>query len=236
MLRHLFGESERQDSGLMLQANQALGRYLDSLHTLESNGKQDLIKLRRWEIWVHSFITAVDELEQGVYCSNQYSALVKKRNVEEMNAGEEIEYRRYLYYYKNSFIRVFAILDKLGFFLNERLQLNTEKVKQRFSYFTVLRQMHDHHIQTELEQQLYNLKIKNSEPLNKLRDQRNVEIHSINYEAADDLLHSEHIGAYSWNHIENLPQNNLILQQCFQMVCQTIITIFSSASFKDGKV
>jgi hypothetical protein len=227
MLRHLFGESERKDSGLMLQVNQALGRYLDSLHSMESNEQSDVTMLRRREIWVHSFITAVDELEQGVYSSNQYSKRVKHHNVEEMNPEEQIEYRRYLYYYKNSFIRVFAILDKLGFFLNERLQLNTEKVKQRFSYFTVLRQMHDHHIQSELEQQLYNLKTKYSEPLNKLRDYRNAEIHSINYEAADDLLHSEQMGAYSWNHIENLPQNNLILQQCFQMVCQSIITIFS---------
>jgi hypothetical protein len=235
MLRHLFGEAKRQDIGLMFKTNQALGRYLADLHTLESKGQSDLTKLRRWEIWVHSFMTAVDELEQGVYCSNQYSALVKKRNVEDMKLDEQTEYQRYLYYYKNSFIRVFAILDKLGFFLNERLNLNTEKVKQRFSYFTVLRQMHDRHICSDLEQQLFNLKLQYSDPLNKLRDQRNVEIHSINYEAADDLFHSADVGAYSWNHIENLTLNNQILQQCFQMVCQTIITIFSAPCFTDGR-
>jgi hypothetical protein len=235
MLRHIFGEVKRHDSGLMLKTNQALVRYLADLHTLESNGQTDLTKLRRWEIWVHSFMTAVDELEQGVYCSNQYSALVKKRNVEDMKLDEQTEYQRYLYYYKNSFIRVFAILDKLGFFLNERLHLNTEKVKQRFSYFTVLRQMHDRHIYSDLEQQLYNLKLQYSDPLNKLRDQRNVEIHSINYEAADDLFHSSKAGAYSWNHIENLTFNNQILLQCFQMVCQTIITIFNAPCFTDGR-
>jgi hypothetical protein len=234
MLRHLFGEAKRQDIGLMLTTNQALGCYLTDLHTLESKGQSDLTKLRRWEIWVHSFMTALDELEQGVYCSNQYSALVKKRNVEEMKLDEQTEYRRYLYYYKNSFIRVFAILDKLGFFLNERLHLNTEKVKQRFSYFTVLRQMHDHHIYSDLEQQLFNLKVQYSDSLNKLRVQRNVEIHSINYEAADDLFHSADAGANSWNQIENLTLNNQILKQCFQMICQTIITIFNAPCFTDG--
>jgi hypothetical protein len=235
MLRHLFGESERQDSGLILKTNQVLGRYLHDLHTLESKGQSDLTMLRRWEIWVHSFMTAVDELEQGVYSSHQYSEHVQNRNVEDMKNVEQIEYRRYLYYYKNSFIRVFAILDKLGFFLNERLHLNTEKVKPRFSYFTVLRQMHDRHIQTDLEQQLFNLKVKYGDPLNKLRDYRNVEIHSINYEAADDLLHSATVGAFSWNHIENLPGNNQILQKCFEMVCETIIAIFNAPCFTDGR-
>jgi hypothetical protein len=235
MLRHLFGEPERQDSGLILKTNQVLGRYLQDLHNLESQGQSDLSKLRRWEIWVHSFMTAVDELEQGVYCSRKYSERVLKRKVEDMKNAEQIEYRQYLYYYKNSFIRVFAILDKLGFFLNERLHLNTEKVKPRFSYFTVMRQMHDRHIQYDLEQKLYNLKVKYSEPLNKLRDYRNVEIHSINYEAADDLLHSATIGVFSWNHIENLPGNNQILQKCFEMVCETIIAIYSAPCFTDGR-
>jgi len=235
MLRHLFGEAERQDSGLILKTNQILGRYLNDLHTLEFKGQSDITKLRRWEIWVHSFMTAVDELEQGVYSSYQYSKRIEKSNVEAMKPEEQIEYRRYLYYYKNSFIRVFAILDKLGFFLNERLHLNTEKVKSRFSYFTVIRQMHDRHIQTGLEQQLYNLKLKYSEPLNKLRDFRNVEIHSINYEAADDLLHFATVDAFSWNYIENLKRNNQILQDCFEMVCQTIIAIFNAPCFTDGR-
>jgi hypothetical protein len=236
MLRHLFDEPERQDNGIMLQTNQVLKKYLDSLHTMEAQGTSDLKKLRRWEIWVHSFMTAVDELEQGVYASNRYRTLIQQHNVEEMKPREQFEYRRYLYYYKNSFIRVFAILDKLGFFLNERLQLHTEKIKPRFSYFTVLRQMHEQHLFAELEQLLYNLKLKYSEPLNSLREQRNVEIHSINYEAADDLLHSDRVGANSWNEIENLQANHMILQQCFQMVCQTIITIFTAPCFNDGKV
>jgi hypothetical protein len=236
LLRHLFDQPERQDNGIMQQTNQILKKYLDSLHAMEAKGVSDLKKLRRWEIWVHSFMTAVDELEQGVYASDRYRALIKKQNVEEMKPEEHLEYRRYLYYYKNSFIRVFAILDKLGFFLNERLQLHTEKVKPRFSYFTVLRQMHEQHILSELEQPLYHLKLKYSEPLNSLREQRNAEIHSINYEAADDLLNSDRIAAYSWNHIENLEANHLMLQQCFQMVCQTIMTIFTAPCFKDGKI
>jgi hypothetical protein len=71
--------------------------------------------------------------------------------------------------------------------------------------------------------------------MNKLRDQRNLEIHSINYEAADDLFHSEFAGVYSWNRIENLPQNRLYLHQGFEMVALTIITIFSFPPLTDGK-
>ena len=52
--------------------------------------------------------------------------------VEKMQTEERTNYHRYLYFYKNGFIRVFSILDKLGFYLNKRLQLNTEKVKPRF--------------------------------------------------------------------------------------------------------
>jgi hypothetical protein len=221
MLRYLFGEGERQDSGLMLQVKQTLDHYLSRIRGLEEQ------QSRRWEIWVHSFMTAFDELEQSVYCSGKFGDLVKKANIEQMSPAERTDYHRYIYFYKNSFIRLFAILDKLGFFLNEKLQLNTEKVKQRFSYFTVLRQMHERHIYAELEQPLYNMKTKYGEAMNKLRDQRNLEIHSINYEAADDLYHAELIGDYSWNHIENLPQNRLYLQQGYEMVALTIITIFS---------
>ncbi|MDB5055350.1 MAG: hypothetical protein JWM44_3400 [Bacilli bacterium] len=235
MLRHLFDEPKRQDSGLLLQANQALRQYLDQLQHVKNKEPLQTEKLRRWEIWVQSFITAVDELEQSVYCSSKYSERIAGNYIEQMGPEEQANYHRYLYFYKNSFIRVFAILDKLGYFLNERLQLNTEKVKPRFSYFTVLRQMHERHIQSAMEQRLYDLKVKYSEALDKLREQRNVEIHSINYEAADDLFHSAQAVAFSWNHIENLPQNKKYLQSGFEMVCLTIVTIFSSAYQMDPR-
>jgi hypothetical protein len=49
------------------------------------------------------------------------------------------------------------------------------------------------------------------------------------------LLHSATIGAFSWNHIENLPGNNQILQKCFEMVCESIIAIYSAPCFTDGR-
>ena len=221
MLRQLFGEPQRVDQGLIKQANQSLSLYIQKQHAAKAQEQN-------WEIWGQSFITALDELEQGLYCCEKYSEMIKQPYVEKMQAAEQANYHRYLYFYKNSFIRVFSILDKLGYYLNKRLQLKTEKVKLRFSYFTVLRQMHEHHVHTELEQKLYDLKLKYSEPLYKLRDQRNVEIHSINYEAIDDLSSVEKQAlAFSSNHIENLALNKQYLQQCFELVCLTIDTIFT---------
>ena len=37
-----------------------------------------------------------------------------------------MNYRRYVYFDKNAFIRLFALLDKLGTLLNDTLELNTE--------------------------------------------------------------------------------------------------------------
>src|SRR5690606_12053861 len=104
-----------------------------------------------------------------------------------MNEAERDDYYRYLYYYKNAFIRIFSLLDKLGYFMNDFFKLETSKVKARFSYFTVVRRMYEIRVHPHLQKQLYELKIKYDTPMDQLRKKRNYEIHSINMEMINDL-------------------------------------------------
>ena len=229
MLRHLFAEPRRIDQGLILKANAALGEYLAHIQRLERAGEIVGQKVRHWEVWVKGFYAALDELEQSQYCSTRYFQLIKHEYEEEMDTTERDHYHQHSYFYKNAIIRVFSILDKLGFFLNDLLMLQTEKVKSRFSYFTVLRQMHVRKIEVQLEQRLFNLKLTYEKPLDMLRDQRNMEIHSMNYELIDDLLQANHTSAQGWNRIENMQENLAALEKSFDMVCHTLIAIFTTA-------
>lgn len=138
-----------------------------------------------------------------------------------MSSAEKSEYARYVYFYKDAFIRCFAILDKLGTVLNEVFQLNTSKTKVHFSYYTVLRQFEyyrDHH---ELAQQLIKIKEAYREPMSRLRKRRNMEIHYMNSEMQDDLwqLHQTLRGKVK---LEDLDQHLLEMQQGVDMVCETL--------------
>ncbi len=189
MLRALFGEPPRKDEGLLLEANQAIRNYLQVLSRIP--GDRQTPHERRFVIWSENFLRALDELEQSEYAAILYGSRVNSDYVDQMQPGETHEYHRHLYYYRNALIRLFAILDKLGHFLNERFVLQTERVKSRFSYFTVLRNMHQNGLHTDLEQQLYELKIKYKEPVDRLRNKRNMEIHTINADLLDDLMKAE---------------------------------------------
>ncbi|MDF2962002.1 MAG: hypothetical protein K0S39_3737 [Paenibacillus sp.] len=186
MLRNIFGEPRRKDEGLLAAANLAIHSYqqmLDSVPAEERN-----LQERRYIIWSSGIARALDELEQSQYAAIHYGNKVSKTYMDEMSESERDDYHRHLYFYKNAIIRLFAILDKLGHFMNERFLLKTEAIKARYSYFTVLRNMHQNHLYTKLEGRLFDLKIKYKAPLERLRNERNIEIHTINADLLDDLL------------------------------------------------
>lgn len=186
MLRALFGEPPRKDEGLLLEANQAIRKYLHNLSLVPSDRQTP--HERRFVIWSEGFLRALDELEQSEYAAIRYGERVKSDYIDQMQPQEKEDYHRHLYYYRNALIRLFAVLDKLGHFLNERFVLQTERIKSRFSYFTVLRNMHQNRLHIALEQQLYDLKVRYTEPVARLRNQRNMEIHTINADLLDDLM------------------------------------------------
>ncbi len=230
MLRIFFGESRRQDSGHLLRAGQAIQAFILTLDKAVQHGKGNKLKLHRFIIRSRGFIDALDELEQSKYCCERYVKQIHKAFVNEMNQDELDAYHRFVYFYKNGFIRIFSILDKLGYLMNEWFELQTEWVKPRFSYFTVLRRMHDGRIHEKLEQQLFGLKVEYKAPLDRLRKQRNMEIHSINSEMLDDLANAEPALPGDRIQVENVKNNVLDLQQGFDGVCRSLIAAFTYMS------
>ncbi|MNQ71259.1 hypothetical protein D3C85_859220 [compost metagenome] len=226
MLRVLFNEPKRIDSGLLLEAGNAVRAYMKHLETEQSYLSTKYSIFHRQAIWSKGFIDALDELEQSKYCCERFGERIVKSFLEDMNSQETETYQQFVYFYKNAFIRLFSILDKLGTFMNDLFGMKTEKLKSRFSYFTVLRQMHEQQIHGSLELQLYTLKMEYKVPLDRLRNLRNMEIHYINAEMLDDLLQKEPMLGERIQ-LENVKQNLSDLQQGFDMVCRTLTIAFT---------
>jgi hypothetical protein len=191
MLRAMFGEPSRVDKGPLAATNQSIQAYLGLLKSIPfaKRSSQD----RRYIIWGNGFLSALDELEQSQYAAGRYSEYITQIFIDDMSEEELANYHRHLYFYRNAIIRLFAILDKLGHFMNERFRLKTEELKARFSYFTVLRNMHQHHLYSQLERELFELKLKYKDPVERLRNERNLEIHTINADLLDDLLQAAEV-------------------------------------------
>lgn len=234
MLRKLLNEPERVDEGVLLAAFQAINNYQGRLKKKPyGRGKPaagDEEMNYRLGLWAEGFIEALNELEESKYCAEKFAESIRSVYVEDMPEEELDEYRRHVYFYKNAFIRVFSVLDKLGYFMNERFKLRTEKIKPKFSYFTVLHRMHELGVVSELEQQLFDLKEDCSEPLQRLRNDRNMEIHHVNPEILDDILRAKHEARKDdRQRVENLKGNLGDLQHCFDMVCRTVELVFRYA-------
>ncbi len=229
MFRQWFGEREGAGAGLKPAAIQAIERFCRQLRK-QYKGKQEIPeRVVRQDVWASGFKTALEELEGSRYCSAMYRRQVRSGFEEDMSSEELRAYRLHIYFYKSAFVRIFSLLDKLGFFLNDYYDLGTEKVKRRFSYFTVLRQMQHKKTHFKLEQQLLHLKVKYQEPLNHLRTKRNLEIHAINIELIDDQVR-RHRGFVERHHIEPLDDNLSDLEQSFEMVCLCLKNVFEYAS------
>lgn len=188
-------------------------------------------KLPRFEIWCQGIVDALNELEQSQYCARQFAQYVKQPFIASMSVEELDHYRRFVYFYKNGLIRLFSVLDKLGYFMNELFGLGTERIKPKFSYFTVLRNMRQHNKYSWLEQQLTQLKNEHRKTLDLLRNQRNMEIHFINVEMMDELLDENRRGG---NRIkaENAEANMKDLEQGCHVAFQAAAIIFTYISKK----
>lgn len=225
MLRSLFGETRREEQGILRELFQAMEAFAGSLDSSSQNHQNGGDGAGHWQLWTKAFCTSVNELELSISCSEHFQWKVRHHFEDEMDETELEDYYRHVYFFKNAFIRIFSILDKLGYFLNEYYELDTQKVKPRFSYFTVLRQMHETKRHADLEQKLYDLKMKYEEPMGRLRTLRNTEIHWINAELQDDLK-QRYIVDFDSQHVENLRRNQTDLQRCYEMVCLTMKTVF----------
>ncbi|WP_442603325.1 Cthe_2314 family HEPN domain-containing protein [Paenibacillus sp. KN14-4R] len=225
MLRFLFGESPREDNQELQEVFEAIRLAQDGLAEGRTKIHVAPEKMRLLELWCSGFIDGVNELEQSSYCAQRYAQLVTKPLLEDMSEQERYDYYRFVYFYKNGIIRVFSILDKLGYFMNEALGLQTEKMKIKYSFFTVLRNMYHNHLHKTLNEELYMLKTDHKTTLAKLRKQRNMEIHYINVDMMDDLIQVD--DTEDRIVIENVKQNAQDLHAAYELVCRSLLKVFT---------
>jgi hypothetical protein len=213
----LFGEQPREWSGASLETVQSIELFTILSSAIAERLPEQSTQYHTFAIWSEGLLRSMDELEQSCFAAKNYAEQVSHTLVDELSAKERLSYNRHVYYDKNAYIRVFAILDKLGTLLNQLFDLRTERIKAHFSYFTVIRNMRENHLHAELMKPLNELKERQQGALNRLRDRRNLEIHQMNAELKDDLRQS------LANHgerrtLENLISNMADLDQSWEMV------------------
>lgn len=224
MIVSLVDDKPLQPSGEWGQIGKAIDSFSTALRK-RYGGEQVDAKWIRLDLWASGLFAALTELEQSAELARRFARGLDFRYEEDMPEKDRLSYYRHLYFYKDAFIRLFSVLDKTGHFLDMLFELQTAKVKSRFSYYTVLREMHKRGVHAGLEQQLYARKQHYREPMSRLRRRRNLEIHAMNMELMDDVWQQRHQFA---NRREVEPIGELLadLDQGLEMVRQSMLIIF----------
>lgn len=229
MLRFMFGEPPRVAEGQLLATFIEMEKFCNTLHKYILIGRDREHILRKIEIYSRGLLASLDEFEQSHYAATQYANMITTTTMSQMSEEERFTYYRYVYFDKNTFIRLFSLLDKLGRFLNDFLQLGTEKIKVQFSYFTVLRNMRNRSIHPDVSKPLDVLKEDNIDLLNRLRKRRNAEIHYMNPEMEDDLRQS-HFNYDSVRMLEDIAAQVEDAKQSFHFVVASMEVAFQYAN------
>ncbi|WP_422658259.1 Cthe_2314 family HEPN domain-containing protein [Paenibacillus sp. EC2-1] len=226
MLRILLGEPPRINEGLLKDAVETMVKTTQLLQKEIEKSQDPTHDFRKLEIWTRGLIGSLDELEQSWFAASHFRKSVIAGYVDDMSPLEQGDYARYVYFYKDGFIRVFSNLDKLGTVLNEIYNLNTAKYKAHFSYFTVVRQFRYTKTHEDLASKLEAINDHYDPAIDALRKRRNAEIHYMNSEMQDDLW-QRHQGLHDKIELEDLDQHLDDLKQGLDMVCKTL-----SASYR----
>jgi hypothetical protein len=226
MLRAIFNQPQRTNQGRLAEAFELMHAFADGRARPVPGATAASGRAFRLVLWTRSMIITLDELEQSLYCANMYAQQIQHRTFQEMTAAEYDNYRRHLYYYRNAVLRLFSSLDKLGSFLDDLYTLHTERVKHRFSYFTVLRRMREIKQAPELLRRLQTIKDMYDTPMHDLRQMRNHEVHGMNSEMLDDEGRIRCYSTDCLDTIEDLQQNLQTLDLGFDMVCKSIIGVY----------
>ncbi|WP_334073588.1 MULTISPECIES: Cthe_2314 family HEPN domain-containing protein [Paenibacillus] len=235
MLRSLLGEPPRQNEGLLAKAMDAMTQTTRLLHKQTELSKDPTHDFRKLEIWTLGLISSLDELEQCLHAAGFFRRKVQRNYVEDMDPAERGDYARYVFFYKDGFIRVFSTLDKLGTVLNDLYDLKTSRVKAHFSYFTVLRQFRYLKVHPDLEERLFAIKERHKEALAVLRKRRNTEIHYMNSEMQDDLW-QRHQALHGKIELEDLDRHLRDLENGYLMVSETLEAVFTYTNERWKKI
>lgn len=228
MLQFMFGEPEREPEGALAETCALMDQFAAIMKQRILKGNDPNNKLRKYEVWTRGLRSSLIELEQSCYAAGRFKEQIVSTSVKGMSANERLNYDRYVYFDKNSFIRVFSLLDKLGTFLNELLEMKTEKIKPHFSYFTVLRNMRERKAHPSLTWKLNEEKESAKEAMSRLRKRRNTEIHYMNSEMHDDLIQSQRMYGEEIR-LENIDFQTEDLSQCLSMAVKSLTLTFQYA-------
>jgi hypothetical protein len=231
LLRTMLGEAPKNWDGLLGETAEAIGTFIRLARERSSSQPEKAARFRTYAVWAEGLRRSLDELEESLFAARYFAARVRHDRWTELSEEEKRDYDRHVYFDKNAYIRLFSLLDKLGTLMNDMLELKTERIKQRFSYFTVLRRLRESGRHAELSGHLTSLKESCREAMNRLRMRRNMEIHYMNAELQDDLNAGSQTIAGSgeaWR-LENLSANLADSQEGWDMVLGTLEHVFRFA-------
>ncbi|WP_040952924.1 Cthe_2314 family HEPN domain-containing protein [Gorillibacterium massiliense] len=228
MLRFMFDDSEHTVPEYFREANDAVLHYLDKLAAREEGQERPDMRLLRREVLASGFLRSLDELEQSVYASRMFCQKVHNRYAADMSQQETDHYHRHLYFYKNALIRLFSILDKLGSFLDEYLGIGTDRIKPKFSYYTVLYNLRQMGNPPAFTHKLEVLKEQFKEPMLRLRHERNLEIHAVNGELEDDLKRIAGRARGEKISLEDISAKQKDIEEGFEMATRSLSVVFTS--------
>jgi hypothetical protein len=233
MLESILNEGQARDRSWMKS-----NLVLDDLNRYRSKLKKNLLasaehqtssytKSERLEVLSRGFKAIIDELEQSLWAARHFASRLSSPYEEDMSSSELKDFHRFIYFQKNTYIRIFSALDKLGYFLNEHLSLQVERKKHRFSYYTVLRFMHNQKAEQELFEKLTKIRDHYELTMRDLRKRRNTEIHLIDPYLLEEMIQQRKSRSSSDNY--RLPDMNgevELLTKGYEMVCESMEKVF----------
>jgi hypothetical protein len=229
VLRALLGEPARKPEGPLYDTVAVIEEFI-GLCRHRSGQVEASVRFRTFAVWAEGLRRSLVELDESLFAAGYFADRVRHAEWNTLSPEEKLDYDRHVYFDKNAYIRMFSVLDKLGTLLNDLLELKTERIKVHFSYFTVLRRMTESHRDPELVGRLTALKEAHRDPMSRLRNRRNMEIHSMNAELQDDLRQSlVSAGAVGAGRLEDLAGNLADSEQGWEMVRDTLAQSFRFA-------
>lgn len=206
-----------------------LQNFVKKLNKKISNSDEYDPRLVKFSVWAKGLEFSLSELYASYEAAHYYRQYITSTIVNEMSEDEQKWYGYYVYFDKNGFIRVFSLLDKLGTFLNELLELKTEKVKPHYSFFTVLRTLRERQLHLVLTKPLNDIKETSTNSTYRLRKRRNTEVHYMNSEMEDDLIQETRMFGQDVQ-LENLDQQ---LQDLYVGLVMNITAIKLAFQYAD---
>lgn len=197
----------------------AIERFVRAAHDQAAASAGDAAQAKKFALWAEGLLRSYRELEESRRAARHFAERIAGTRPEDRTEEQRLDYDRHVYFDKNAYIRVFAILDKLGSLLNELLELRTERIKPRFSYFTVLRNMRQHRLHPALSGPLGELKDRHQDAMSRLRTRRNLEIHYMNAELYDDWRYR---AVWETQSREDIAANMADLDEGCRMVSQSL--------------